>query len=75
MVHQAAKAVKIPICGMGGISSGRDAIEFIMAGASIIQVGTANFVKTDTCVDIIREMEEFLDLQGVRDIKEITGII
>lgn len=75
MVHQAAKAVKIPICGMGGISSGRDAIEFIMAGASIIQVGTANFVKTDICLDIIRDMEAFLDSQGVRDIKEITGII
>lgn len=75
MVHQAAKAVNIPICGMGGISSGKDAIEFIMAGASIIQVGTANFVKTDICLDIIREMEEFLDSQGIRDIKEITGII
>ncbi|MBV1758624.1 MAG: dihydroorotate dehydrogenase [Dethiosulfatibacter sp.] len=75
MVHQAAKAVKIPICGMGGISSGKEAIEFIMAGASIIQVGTANFVKTDICLDIIRDMEAFLDSQGVRDIKEITGII
>lgn len=75
MVHQASKAVKIPICGIGGISSGKDAIEFIMAGASIIQVGTANFVKTDICLDIIREMEVFLDAQGVRDIKEITGII
>ena len=75
MVHQASKAVKIPICGIGGISSGKDAIEFIMAGASIIQVGTANFVKTDICLDIIREMEVFLDAQGVRDIKDITGII
>ncbi len=75
MVHQAAKAVKIPICGMGGISTGKEAIEFIMAGASIIQVGTANFVKTDNCLDIIREMEAFLDSQGIRDIKEITGII
>jgi dihydroorotate dehydrogenase (NAD+) catalytic subunit len=75
MVHQAAKAVNIPICGMGGISSGKDAIEFIMAGASIVQVGTANFVKTDICLDIIREMEEFLDSQGIRDFNEILGII
>jgi len=75
MVHQAAKAVKIPICGMGGISSGWDAIEFIMAGASIIQVGTANFVKADICLDIIREIDEFMDSQGVKDIKEITGIV
>ncbi|MDP3387904.1 MAG: dihydroorotate dehydrogenase [Eubacteriales bacterium] len=75
MVHQAAKAVMIPICGMGGISSARDAIEFIMAGASIVQVGTANFVKTDICLDIIRDMEEFLHSQGIRDINEIIGII
>ncbi|HBH12400.1 MAG: Dihydroorotate dehydrogenase [Clostridiales bacterium 38_11] len=75
MVHQSAKAVKIPVCGMGGISSGVDAIEFIMAGASIIQVGTANFVKADSCLDIIKELDEFLDSQGIRDIKEITGII
>jgi dihydroorotate dehydrogenase (NAD+) catalytic subunit len=75
MVHQVSKAVKIPVCGIGGISSGKDAIEFIMAGASIVQVGTANFVKADVCLDIIREMEEFLDSQGIKNIKEITGII
>jgi dihydroorotate dehydrogenase (NAD+) catalytic subunit len=75
MVHQVSKAVKIPVCGIGGISSGKDAIEFIMAGASIVQVGTANFVKADVCLDIIREMEEFLDGQGIKNIKEITGII
>jgi dihydroorotate dehydrogenase (NAD+) catalytic subunit len=75
MVHQAAKAVEIPVCGMGGISSGKDAIEFMMAGASLVQVGTANFVKADICVDIIREMEEFLDAEGIKDISDIIGIV
>jgi dihydroorotate dehydrogenase (NAD+) catalytic subunit len=75
MVHQAAKAVEIPVCGMGGISSGKDAIEFMMAGASLVQVGTANFVKADICVDIIREMEEFLDAEGIKDINDIIGIV
>jgi len=75
MVHEASKAVKIPVCGMGGIRNGRDAIEFIMAGASLIQVGTANFIKADICLDIIREIDEFLDSEGIKDINEIIGII
>jgi dihydroorotate dehydrogenase (NAD+) catalytic subunit len=75
MVHQAAKAVKIPICGIGGISSGKDAIEFMMAGATLVQIGTANFVKADIIPDIIEEIQIFLDKEGIRDIKEIIGII
>lgn len=75
MVHEASKAVKIPVSGMGGIRSGKDAIEFIMAGASLVQIGTANFIKADICLDIIREIEEFLDTEGIKDINEIIGII
>jgi len=75
MVHQAAQNVEIPICGLGGIASGRDALEFIMAGASLIQVGTANFMKPDICVDIINEIEVFLIKENIENINEIIGII
>jgi dihydroorotate dehydrogenase (NAD+) catalytic subunit len=75
MVHEAKKSVNIPICGLGGISSGRDALEFIMAGASLVQVGTANFAKPDICIDIIREIEEFLEEENIKDMNEIIGII
>jgi len=75
MVHEAAQNVDIPICGVGGIASGRDAVEFIMAGASLIQVGTANFIKPDICIDIINEIEVFLLKENIKDIKEIIGII
>jgi dihydroorotate dehydrogenase (NAD+) catalytic subunit len=75
MVHEASQNVDIPICGVGGISSGRDALEFIMAGASLIQVGTANFMKPDICIDIINEIEVFLIKENIKDIKEIIGIV
>lgn len=75
MVHEAAQKVDIPICGVGGISSGRDAIEFLMAGASLIQVGTANFMKPDICIDIINEIEVFLLKENIEDINKIIGII
>jgi dihydroorotate dehydrogenase (NAD+) catalytic subunit len=75
MVHEAAQNVGIPICGVGGISSGKDALEFIMAGASLIQVGTANFMKPDICIDIINEIEVFLIKENIKDIREIIGIV
>jgi len=75
MVHEASQSVDIPICGVGGIGSGRDALEFIMAGASLIQVGTANFMKPDICIDIINEIEVFLIKENIKDINEIIGII
>jgi len=75
MVHQAAQNVEIPICGLGGIASGRDALEFIMAGASLVQIGTANFIKPDICVDIINEIEVFLIKENIENINEIIGII
>jgi dihydroorotate dehydrogenase (NAD+) catalytic subunit len=73
MVYEVSKAVDIPVMGLGGIMSGRDALEFIMAGATAIQVGTGNFIKPDICVDIIKEMEEFMIREGISDINEIRG--
>jgi dihydroorotate dehydrogenase (NAD+) catalytic subunit len=75
MVHQAAKMVEIPICGLGGIMNATDVIEFIMAGASLVQIGTANFIKPDICPDIIKDLEEFLDRENIKSLDEIRGII
>ncbi|MBC2478268.1 dihydroorotate dehydrogenase, partial [Clostridium beijerinckii] len=75
MVHQVAKAVEIPVIGLGGICSGKDAIEFMMAGASAIQIGTVNFVNPMAGKEIIEKMESFLKDQGIKDINEIIGII
>ncbi|MHC1720584.1 MAG: dihydroorotate dehydrogenase [Clostridiaceae bacterium] len=75
MVYEVAKAVDVPVIGLGGIASAKDAIEFIMAGATAIQVGTANFMKPDICLDIIAGIEEFMKKENIRDLKEITGCI
>lgn len=75
MVYEVSKAVDIPVIGLGGISNGLDAIEFMMAGASAIQIGTVNFFNPMAGKEIIEEMEEFLKSQGIKDINEIVGII
>ena len=75
MVYEVSKAVDIPVIGLGGIASGKDAIEFMMAGASAIQIGTINFVNPMAGKEIILEMEAFLKEQGIKDINEIVGII
>ena len=75
MVYEAAHAVKIPIIGMGGISSGTDAIEFMMAGAKAVQVGTANFTRADAMPVIISEMNAWLDKHGIGDINEIVDTL
>lgn len=75
MVWQVANAVKIPVIGMGGVSSGRDAIELMMAGASAVQVGAAIFTDPYAPVRIVREMNEFLDNKGISDIKDIIGTV
>lgn len=75
MVHDVAKAVNIPVIGLGGIASGSDAIEFMMAGASAIQIGTVNFINPMAGKEIIEEMESFLKEQGIKDINDIVGII
>jgi dihydroorotate dehydrogenase (NAD+) catalytic subunit len=73
MVWQAAKAVDIPIIGMGGIMTYEDALEFILAGASAVAVGTANFVNPSVTLDIIRDMESFLTREGIGSVKELGG--
>jgi len=73
MVWQAAKAVTLPIIGMGGIMTGEDALEFIVAGASAIAVGTANFVNPRATIDILDGMEKFLIEQGVGNIQDLIG--
>ena len=75
MVYEVAKAVDIPVIGLGGISNGKDAIEFMMAGASAIQIGTINFINPMAGKEIIEEMESFLKEQGIKDINDIVGIV
>lgn len=75
MVHEAAKSVKIPVCGLGGIMTSQDAIEFIMAGATLVQIGTANFIKPDVAIDIIDGLTEFMDREGIDSLDEIRGIV
>ena len=75
MVHEVSQVVNVPIIGLGGIMTPEDAIEFIMAGASAIQVGSGNFIKPDLCLDIIDGIEEFMILQGIKSLEEIRGII
>ena len=75
MVNQVAKAVKIPVMGIGGITTWQDAVEFIMAGAAVVQVGTASFIKPDIALDIIGGIERYAADQGLKNIAEICGIV
>ncbi|MCI9078968.1 MAG: dihydroorotate dehydrogenase [Lachnospiraceae bacterium] len=75
MVYQAAHAVKIPVLGMGGISCAEDALEFIMAGACMVAVGTANFHNPAVTMEIIDGIAEFMDKNGVKDINELCGCV
>jgi dihydroorotate dehydrogenase (NAD+) catalytic subunit len=75
MVHEVSKAVKIPVCGLGGIMTAQDVIEFIMAGATLVQIGTANFIKPDIAVDIINGISEFMDKENIKSLEEIRNII
>lgn len=75
MVWQVAKAVGIPVVGLGGIMNGRDALEFIMAGATAVEVGTANFIDPAVTVRVVEEIEEYMQRHGIRSLSEIRGII
>lgn len=75
MVHQVARAVNIPIVGLGGIMNATDAIEFLMAGATAIEIGTANFIDPTTTIRVIDGMNEWLDNHGVKDVHEIIGCL
>jgi dihydroorotate dehydrogenase (NAD+) catalytic subunit len=73
LVWEAANAVKIPIVGMGGIQNAADAIEFMMAGATALAVGTANFYEPQTAVQVIRGIKDFLQRHGLHDVRELIG--
>lgn len=75
MVYQVSKVVDIPIIGVGGIVDYKDAIEFIMAGAHAVQIGSGNFIKPDITLDIINGIEKFMKDQGIKSLDEIRGII
>ncbi len=74
-VWQVAHAVKIPVIGLGGISTAADALEFLMAGAKAVEVGTANFIDPAVTVKIIDGLEDYCQRHGIQDINEIIGII
>ncbi len=75
MVWQVAKVVKIPVVGLGGISCANDAIEFLLAGASAIQIGTANFIDPTVTIKVIDGINDYLDRNGFKSVKEIIGLI
>ena len=75
MVYQVAKAVKIPVIGLGGISSATDAIEFLMAGATAIEIGTANFLDPAITVKVKDGINEWLDAHGCSSVQEIIGVL
>lgn len=75
MVYQAAQAVKLPIIGMGGICNGEDALEFILAGATAVAVGTANFHNPYATVETVEGIRRYMERYGVKDIKELIGAV
>ena len=75
MVHQVARAVRIPVIGLGGIMNAADAIEFLMAGATAIEIGTANFIDPTVTVKVIDGINEWLDRHGVADVHDIIGCV
>jgi dihydroorotate dehydrogenase (NAD+) catalytic subunit len=75
MVEQAARAVKIPVIGMGGIASGEDAAEFLIAGASLVEVGTATFWDPEAPVKIARELDKMLPELGVANVRDLVGTL
>jgi dihydroorotate dehydrogenase (NAD+) catalytic subunit len=75
MVYQVAKAVNIPVIGMGGVSSARDVIEMMMAGATAVQVGAANLVNPYACKEIIEDLPKVMEELGIEKLSDIIGII
>lgn len=75
MVYQVARQVKIPVIGIGGILSGRDALEFLIAGAKAVEVGTANFIDPESALRIVRELEEYCHKKGIEKIASLTGTL
>ena len=72
--EQAAHAVRIPVIGVGGISNAKDALEFLLAGATAIEIGTANFLDPAISVKVVRGIDDYLEKHGFVSVKEIIGI-
>jgi len=75
MVHQAASRLRVPVIGMGGIMTGADALEFMVAGAAAVEVGTANFADPDAAVRIVGEIERWCEAHGVAAVREVVGTV
>lgn len=75
MVYQVANAVKLPIIGMGGISTPEDAIEFLLAGATMVSVGTANFINPNASILVAEGIKKYLENNGFKDVNEIIGLV
>ena len=75
MVYQVANAVKIPLIGMGGICNAQDALEFILAGATAVSVGTANFNNPYTTLEVVEGIEDYMRRHQVKDIKDLIGLV
>ena len=75
MVHQVAKAVRIPVIGLGGIMNANDAIEFLMCGATAVQIGTTNFIDPTITLKVIDGINEWCDSHGIRDLHDIIGVV
>ena len=75
MVHQVYNAVNIPIIGMGGVMSGADVIEFMLAGAKLVALGTGMFAKPDLILDVKRDIEAYMSRFGIEDINDIVGAV
>jgi dihydroorotate dehydrogenase (NAD+) catalytic subunit len=75
LVWEAAKAVKIPIIGMGGIQTAADAIEFMMAGATVVAIGTANFYEPQTPLQVIAGLREFMQREAIEDVRDLIGSV
>lgn len=75
MVYQTAKAVNVPIIGMGGITNAEDAVEFMMAGATAVAIGTANFSNPMATIETINGIQNYMEQYDIKDIADIKGII
>jgi dihydroorotate dehydrogenase (NAD+) catalytic subunit len=75
MVWEVYKTVKVPVIGMGGIMNAVDAVEFMLAGATAVAVGTANFINPKATIGIIEGIEVFMEENGISDIGEVTGAL
>ena len=75
MVYQVAHSVQIPVVGLGGIMSAEDALEFLMCGATAIEIGTANFIDPAATIKVCNGINEWLDRHGVADVNDIIGTI